>query len=57
MPQYRGKLGCEVSVEVGYFAARVAMINSPGTNISDLKRGKSYIKLLVMVTCIADFVQ
>lgn len=48
VPQYMGKLGREVTVEEGYRAARVAMINSLGTikaNIGDLKRVKRIIKL------------
>ena len=60
VPQYMGKLGREVTVEEGYRAARVAMINSLGTikaNIGDLKRVKRIIKLLGIVNCVADFVQ
>lgn len=60
VPQFMGKLGREVSVEDGYRAARVAMINSLGTikaNIGNLKRVKRFIKLLGMVNCVADFVQ
>ena len=60
VPQYMGKLGREVSVDDGYRAARIAMINSLGTikaNIGDLKRVRRFIKLLGMVNCVADFVQ
>ena len=60
VPQYMGKLGRDVSVEDGYLAARVAMINSFGTikaNLGSLKRVRRIIKLLGMVNCVADFVQ
>src|SRR5262249_29565123 len=60
LPEYMGKLGRDVSVDDGYLAARVAMINSLGTikaNLGSLRRVKSFIKLLGMVNCVADFVQ
>lgn len=60
VPQYMGKLGRDVSVDDGYRAARVAMINSLGTikaNLGDLKRVRRIIKLLGMVNCVADFIQ
>lgn len=60
VPQYMGKLGRDVSVEDGYLAARVAMVNSLGTikaNLGSLKRVKRIIKVLGMVNCVADFVQ
>lgn len=58
--QYMGKLGLEVSVEDGYQAARVAMVNSLGTikaHLGSLARVKRIIKLLGMVNCTADFVR
>jgi len=60
IPQYIGKLGRDVSVEDGYLAARVAMVNSLGTikaNLGSLRRVSRIIKLLGMVNCVADFVQ
>lgn len=60
VPKYMGKLGLEVSVEEGYQASRIAMINSLGTikaNLGSLKRVKRIIKLLGMVNCVADFVR
>ena len=60
VPQYMGKLGQDLSVEQGYQAARVAMINSLGTikaNLGDLKRVKRIVKLLGMVNCSADFIK
>jgi enamine deaminase RidA (YjgF/YER057c/UK114 family) len=60
VPQYMGKLGRDVSVEDGYLAARIAMVNSLGTikaNLGSLRRVKRIIKLLGMVNCVADFVQ
>ena len=55
-----GKLGLDLSVEDGYRAARVAMINSLGTikaSLGSLKRVRRFIKLLGMVNCAADFVR
>ncbi|MGY4474840.1 MULTISPECIES: RidA family protein [Bradyrhizobium] len=60
VPQFMGKLGREVSVEEGYQAARVAMVNTLGTikaNLGSLKRVKRITKLLGMVNCVADFVR
>ena len=60
VPQYMGKLGLDVSIEDGYRASRVAMINSLATikaSIGSLKRVTSFIKLLGMVNCAADFVK
>lgn len=60
VPQYMGKLGLDLSVEDGYRAARVAMINSLGTikaSLGSLKRVRRFIKLLGMVNCAADFVR
>jgi enamine deaminase RidA (YjgF/YER057c/UK114 family) len=59
VPQYLGKLGRELSVQDGYRAARIAMINSLGTikaNVGSLNRVRRFIKLLGMVNCVADFV-
>lgn len=60
VPQFMGKLGREISVEEGYRAARLSMVNSLGTiktSLGDLRRVKRFVKLLGMVNCLADFVQ
>jgi enamine deaminase RidA (YjgF/YER057c/UK114 family) len=58
--KYMGKLGGEVSVEDGYAAARLAMINSLGSAkqfLGDLRRVKRFVKLIGFVNCTADFIR
>ena len=55
-----GKLGADVSIEDGYEAAKVTMLNLLGslkTRIGDLDKGNRGVKLLCMVNCTPDFGQ
>lgn len=57
---YRGKLGRDVSVEDGYKAAELVILNclaSLKAEIGDLDRVKQIVKLLGMVNSTPDFVQ
>lgn len=59
-PQYMGKLGIDLSVEEGYQAARLAMVNSLGSAkqfLGDLRRIKRFVKLIGFVNCAADFIR
>lgn len=53
-----GKLGREITLEQGYEAAQIVILNSLGTvktELGDLDRVKRVVKLLGMVNCTADF--
>ena len=53
-----GKLGSDVTIEQGYDAARVTILNvltSLKGEIGDLDRVKRIVKLLCMVNCAPDF--
>lgn len=53
-----GKLGRDLSVEQGYAAARVTMLNCLAAlkaEIGDLDRIRRFVKLLGMVNCTEDF--
>ncbi|MCC6178615.1 MAG: RidA family protein [Chloroflexi bacterium] len=57
---YQGKVGAERSVEEGYEAARLVMLNllaSLKEAIQDLDRVQRVVKLLGMVNCTPDFGQ
>lgn len=53
-----GKVGRDLTVEQGYEAAKVVMLNSLGTvkrELGDLDRVKRVVKLLGMVNCTEEF--
>ena len=53
-----GKLGADVTIEQGYDAARLTMLNlltSLKGEIGDLDRVKRIVKLLCMINCAPDF--
>ena len=53
-----GKLGADVTIEQGYDAARVTILNvltSLKGEIGDLDRVKRIVKLLCMINCAPDF--
>jgi len=55
---YQGKVGAERTVEEGYQAARVVMLNllaSLKEAVGDLDRVERIVKLLGMVNCTEDF--
>ena len=55
-----GKLGADLSVEEGYEAARVTVLNLLGSlkeSIGELDRVARVVKLLCMVNCTPDFGQ
>lgn len=57
---YTGKLGKDLTLEEGYDAARLSMINILGTlkhELGDLDRIEKFIKLLGFVACTDDFHQ
>ena len=56
--QITGKLGRDLTVEQGYEAARVTMVNCLGSlqaEIGDLERVVRIVKVLGMVNCTEDF--
>lgn len=58
--QITGKLGRDMTVEQGYEAARVTMLNCLSTlkaEIGDLDRVTRFVKVLGMVNCTEDFGQ
>ena len=59
-PEFRGKLGAEISVEQGYEAAKqacLACLADVKAVIGDLDKVKQVAKLLCMVNSMPDFVQ
>jgi enamine deaminase RidA (YjgF/YER057c/UK114 family) len=56
--QVTGKLGRDLSVEQGYQAARLTMVNCLGSlrnEVGDLDRVQRIVKVLGMVNCSEDF--
>lgn len=59
-PIYTGKLGKDLTLEEGYDAARLSMINILGIlkhELGDLDRIEKFVKLLGFVSCSEDFHQ
>ena len=57
--QYHGKLGLDLSVEEGYQAARISMLNLLcvlKAELKELSKVKRVVKLLGMVNCTEDFI-
>lgn len=57
---YEGKLGIDLSIEEGYEAARLTMINCLAVieqEIGDLNRVKKIVKLLSFVNSTEDFIE
>lgn len=57
--EYRGKLGEDVSIEVGYQAARQCMLNLFAVvknELGDLSKVKRIVKILGMVNCSPEFI-
>lgn len=57
---YTGKLGKDLTIEEGYEAARLSMINILGIlkhELGDLDKIKKFVKLLGFVACTNDFHQ
>ncbi|WP_037986427.1 RidA family protein [Thalassobacillus devorans] len=57
--QYHGKLGLDLSVEEGYQAARISMLNLLSVlkaELTELSKVKRVVKLLGMVNCTEDFI-
>jgi enamine deaminase RidA (YjgF/YER057c/UK114 family) len=55
-----GKLGRDLSIEEGYEAARVTMLNCLSTlkaEVGDLDRVRKFVKVLGMVNCTEDFTE
>ena len=55
---YRGKVGAEITPDVGYEAAKVSALNliaALKAELGDLSKVKSIVKLLGLVACAAGF--
>lgn len=55
---FLGKLGCDLTVEQGQAAARNCMLNALAalhSELKDLNRIKSFVKVLVFVSSTSDF--